>query len=96
MAGAPLYSGSPDCGDEGAAPCAIFNVSLPPRTPPSGHPGCHAIVRSIQHSTPQPEPEHCVLRNAVKMLLLDYQNVLIQSVLTERFSGYLDSPPIRA
>jgi hypothetical protein len=23
------------------------------------------------------------------MLLLDYQNVLIQSVLTERFSGYV-------
>ncbi len=28
------------------------------------------------------------------MLLLDYQNVLIQSLLTERFSGYsLPSPP---
>ena len=25
------------------------------------------------------------------MLLLDYQNVLIQSVLTERFSGYVNS-----
>jgi hypothetical protein len=34
------------------------------------------------------------------MLLLDYQNVLIQSVLTERFSGYVNSfqlpPRIRA
>jgi len=29
-----------------------------------------------------------------KMLLLDYQNVLIQSVLTERFSGYLSSPKL--
>ena len=27
------------------------------------------------------------------MLLLDYQNVLIQSVLTERFSGYLTTFP---
>lgn len=27
------------------------------------------------------------------MLLLDYQNVLIQSVLTERFSGYVDQKP---
>ena len=30
-----------------------------------------------------------------KMLLLDYQNVLIQSVLTERFSGQVCPPPCR-
>lgn len=29
------------------------------------------------------------------MILLDYQNVLIQSLLTERFSGYGEPPPLR-
>lgn len=29
------------------------------------------------------------------MLLLDYENVLIQSVLTERFSGYVALPIAR-
>jgi len=38
---------------------------------------------------PRPQPQLATdnVQSAGKMLLLDYQNVLIQSVLTERFSG---------
>lgn len=43
---------------------------------------------SLQTAAATSEREHRTLRqNATTMLLLDYQNVLIQSVLTERFSG---------
>lgn len=38
-------------------------------------------------TTPLSRTQVHLYRNTVKMLLLDYQNVLIQSVLTERFSG---------
>ena len=46
------------------------------------------------HCPSSPEPHHDIdehaapiAGDALTMLLLDYQNVLIQSVLTERFSG---------
>jgi hypothetical protein len=55
---------------------------------------------TAQHSTAQQDRDLATTRgrtgrkheqnsHIANMLLLDYQNVLIQSVLTERFSGYL-------
>lgn len=44
------------------------------------------LLRSIEATTALSDTLFCDF-TTVKMLLLDYQNVLIQSVLAERFSG---------
>ena len=53
---------------------------------PSGSPTAHDDRAAISHR-PLPLPLYSPIASPV-MLLLDYQNVLIQSLLTERFSGY--------
>lgn len=46
------------------------------------HPSTHIV------GTQRRAQSNSLRRITSKMLLLDYQNVLIQSVLTERFTGY--------
>ncbi len=51
-------------------------------------PANEASAHTIEHAANQTQATQDAGTPGANMLLLDYQNVLIQSVLTERLSGY--------
>lgn len=60
----------------------------------SSHPDVvTTAIRRRSSSSADPAASPTQRPEADNMLLLDYQNVLIQNVLTERFSGFAPSYP---
>ena len=76
--GTPLLDGSYLSAPPATAPRTVVTTAIDDALPP------HQIL-SLPTRPPTPS-------EADTMLLLDYQNVLIQNVLTERFSGFAQSP----